>query len=405
MNYIKKIVYLVESHFSQRDYKRFGIEVMIKNGFEVEIWDATPIIHPDNYKKITISDPCYFKNIKFFLAKDHLTHSILTLKNTFIICFVFYNDISYFIYEAMTKNNILYSVFLSNLVPITYQANKKRFLSELKNKLIYAYSLLIKRELLSYLWKKLQKQDNKTCSFLVKTACFVLAGGEIFWEQYKGYNYPIDEHSKILWLHQLDYDLYLEAKNKQDKKGHYAVFLDEYYPFHPDYLYLNISPPTTAEEYYPLLLKFFEYLEKKIKIKVVIAAHPRSQYENHPDYFKGREVIKGNTVQLVRDCQFVITHSCNANNYSVLFKKPIIFITTSKIMKSIHQNYIDGMAKCFNKNVINLNEKYDIDFNSELFIDEKAYHNFKSQYIKKKDSIDLPFWQIVSDEIKNLGLS
>jgi hypothetical protein len=37
MNKIAKIIYLIESPFNQRDYDRFGLEIIIHDGFEVYV--------------------------------------------------------------------------------------------------------------------------------------------------------------------------------------------------------------------------------------------------------------------------------------------------------------------------------------------------------------------------------
>src|SRR3972149_1514211 len=38
---IERIVFLVDNPFGRRNYERFGIELLTRNGFRVEVWDAT----------------------------------------------------------------------------------------------------------------------------------------------------------------------------------------------------------------------------------------------------------------------------------------------------------------------------------------------------------------------------
>ena len=47
-----------------------------------------------------------------------------------------------------------------------------------------------------------------------------------------------------------------------------------------------------------------------------------------------------------------------------------------------------------------IEQNYDIDWNKELIINEKIYNNYKEKYIKKNDTKEEYFWQIVADEIK-----
>ena len=55
--------------------------------------------------------------------------------------------------------------------------------------------------------------------------------------------------------------------------------LDNYLPFHPDFGTGSLIEP---EEYYVPLCHFFDHLERKYDVRIVIAAHPRSSYETHP---------------------------------------------------------------------------------------------------------------------------
>ena len=123
--------------------------------------------------------------------------------------------------------------------------------------------------------------------------------------------YPIGVNTKKIWLHLLDYDIYLKYREEGADMtlGRYAVFLDEYIPFHPDYQSMGVEPPASADEYYPKLCTFFEFIEKKFDLRVIVAAHPRSNYDLTKKYFGDRQVIKGKTTQLVKDSVFVIAHA------------------------------------------------------------------------------------------------
>ena len=233
----------------------------------------------------------------------------------------------------------------------------------------------------------------------VKVADIALSGGD----RSVSYSYPIGSRTKTINAHSLDYDIYLKEQKfvPRNNKGT-GVFLDEYLPFHPDYLRMRQKPFSKYEEYYSLLCRFFKYLEDVYGSKIVIAAHPRSNYEDHPDYFDGRRVIKGKTVELVRDAGFVIAHSSTSINFAVLYKKPLLFITTDSLQKSMQGEWIKSMASSLGKKVINISKTTHLDLNSELVIDEKIYETYKNAYIKKNGSEETFFWQIYADEIKTL---
>lgn len=235
--------------------------------------------------------------------------------------------------------------------------------------------------------------------FGIKKTDIVLAGGE---KSLIG-NKLIGHKTKILWGHTFDYDLYLQEQDAPPKNEKaYGVFLDEDVPFHPDYGYMGVQPFSTPEQYYPCLCKFFSIIEQKQDCEIIIAAHPRSKYENMPDFFNGRPVVKGKTVELVKNARFVITHSSTANNFAVLFRKPIIFVTTDSLQQSTQGPWIEKFASCFDKKAINISKPFDFDLDRELAVDNEKYIAYKRNYIKRDGTPELPFWQIVANSLKKM---
>ena len=68
--------------------------------------------------------------------------------------------------------------------------------------------------------------------------------------------------------------------------------------------------------------KFFDYIEHKFHVRIIIAAHPKSNYDAKSDYYQGRTIIKGDTARLVKDSSFVIASQSTAINLAILFNKP-----------------------------------------------------------------------------------
>jgi hypothetical protein len=385
-----KIVFLVESQFNKRDYDRFGIEVLLNNGFDVYVWDFTPFIRERIYQSVKISDPCSYKKLRQFYTFEDAKTSLLKLdKCAAIICLIGYNFDTLKIYRVLGKTKIKYGTFVSNAIPppVTQNYHMLRKVLRLKVKNILRSSVL-----------RIPFQYLGVCP-----VNFLLAGGS---ESKHGHSYPTNVETKIVWAHSLDYDIYLEEEKKsfcfQQGMG---VFLDEYFPFHPDNLYRGIATPITPEVYYSQLCKFFDLLENDYKVKISIAAHPRSNYEEHPDYYKGRTLIKGQTCHLIRNAEFVIAQSSTAINWAVLFKKPIIFITSNKLRCTVEGPYIESIAFLLNKKPINLdlimNHEENVDWNHEMMVDHKAYDEYREAYIKTETSPERPYWEIVANFIKD----
>jgi len=385
-----KIIYFIESPFNQRDYERFGIETFIQDGFDVFVWDFTPFLHPEVYRKVKVPDPISYEKYRQFLTKKEAIFAIRKEPiNVFVVCTVAYAFNSFPIFRALSKNRIQYCVMMSNALPSITQ--KTQLINVLKKIL-----RVTPKKLINYVFIRIPHRHLG-----VADACFNLAGGELSTK----YKFPVGPKTEILWLHTLDYDIYLKECNKlvQTKKN-IGVFLDSYLPFHSDFVHQQVSPPTTPEEYYPVLCRFFDFVKDNYDVRINIAAHPRSKYEDHPDYFGGRSVVRGKTIHMVRESEFVIAHASNALNFAILFGKPVVFITTNKLQQSSQGPFIKLMASWFSKQPINIDNPIEIDWDKELTIDKEAYSKYKNCYIKKNGSENIPFWQAVSNRIKTLDV-
>jgi hypothetical protein len=393
MNRITKIIFFVQAHFNRRDYDRFGIKTLIENGFDVEVWDFSEFLANEEYQVLRIPDPINCDKVFKFKSKTEALSAMSKLEQSvFIIPVLQYNLNTYSIFRMLSKKKILFSSsILSCVVPNSFTSGQRYFQKIKRTSLKNVSDRIFRRIPFRLLG--------------VRAANVILAPTE----KYSISNLPADKKSHVLWLHSLDYDHYLSMKNSivsQDSRM--GVFLDQYLPFHPDVTYIEGNrAKTTPDEYYPLLRRCFDFLEEKFGVRIVIAAHPRSKYEEHPDVFGHREIVRSKTAELIRQSGFVLLHNTIAINYAILFKKPMIFITTDKINESFKLPCAEGpsvewLASFFGKKAYNLNNGMDVDFENEMLVDKKAYHTYKTSYIKKDGSQEHLYWEIVSDYIKTL---
>lgn len=402
---IKKIIYFIESPFCQRDFERFGIDIMKSNGFDTEIWDISSLINPGIHNIVKVPDPIDYQksNCRLFMNKTELMQEIKHLKlDTIVIFIMFFDYEHFFLYRALSRQNISYAFIITNTIP-AYKSKSKEDHSFKKNRITDLAKKLRRLNL-----EKMKKYVFNRVPYsllMIQFPEFIFTGG---YTSLVNYKFPIGEKTKIVWCHTLDYDLYLKDLSKFTDSGfksrNYIVFCDECIPFHPEYINMNMEHPIPLEVYYPAVCKFFDKVERETGLKVIIAAHPRSRYEEYPDYFDGRKVIRGKTMELVRDSEFVLMHGSTSLNFAVLYHKPVLFFTMAKIQQSeaFFRDYIRVFSSELNKGFINIDGDCKIDWDKELKMDEEAYANYKEKYIKRKNSKEEFFWQIVADEIKKL---
>lgn len=387
MSKITKIIYFIESPFNQRDYERFGVETFIRDGFEVYMWDFTPFLRPQVDSSVIPPDPIEYKNFMRFNSKrDAIAAISKEGGDCFVVSLIPYHIGTFSIFRQISKNKIPYSVFISNSIPNPY-SNKSR-----KN-LFKKIRRLTPKKLINHFFIRIP-----SLLFGISPATFALAGGAK-----SSTKMPlINRKTEVIWIHTLDYDIYLDDKESVQGETKIAVFLDDYGPFHPDYIHMGVQPLTSADEYYPLLCKWFDYIEEKLDVEVIIAAHPRSHYDKLPDFFQGRKVIRGKTHKLINNAGFVILHYSTAINFAVLYKKPMIFISIDTFENTWYGKNIVNFASYFEKTPINISRKVNTDLKNELFIYEEGYSRYKHDFIKIDGTEELPFWQVVGNKIKSL---
>ncbi|MDD5006796.1 MAG: hypothetical protein PHU49_00135 [Syntrophorhabdaceae bacterium] len=381
---IERIIFLLEGYFSQRDYQRFGIETLRENGFDVEIWDMTPTLYA-NYSRVYSMPDC--RGLSIFNDRQQAYERLSNLTSSdFVVNFVSYYFWNLWVYSALSKSSASYAVFCANAIPVAREIYLQKKREVLKNLFSMKSTTLLK-----HIYMKIPFR------FLgIKPVSFIFAGGSKCMQ----YHYPISKDTEVLWIHTLDYDIYLKEKSRPCPGRDIAVFIDEFLPLHHEYAMFKLDPPIEVGKYFTYLDRFFESVERKTGYEVVIAECPEANYEDTPDYFRGRKRFKGQTAGLVHESKLVLGHYSTALNFANLFQKPVISMSCSDFRKKPIEYHIQEIAKWFGKSPIFIDETQDIDWEFELNISKEHYDNYRNAYIKTENSQDLPFWQIVANRLK-----
>jgi hypothetical protein len=383
-----KILFLVEAPFTQPDYDRFGVAIIKERGFDVECLDMTAMINPKVWKlrqeeafrfpgHIEISSMAQVKRLcKDFdnaMAIDLLGRGFVInrvrklIKNTSAKTFVF--EFGLLPFQLFQKNTLLGK--------ITFQ----RVLEKIA---WYGPTDLLK----SFLKPFYDKQRPPVDYRLISGAASLLSTP------------PYLKSAKEIWVHALDYDLFLKFSDQERSKD-IIVFIDGGLSGnHPDFKVFKSKekPFTTPENYDLAMRKVFDSLEEYYNISVVIAGHPKIDYKQNKNLFGGRKLYLNKTPELIRDCKLVITHGSTADNFTVLWRKPLLLITTNEIESSPQKILQDALATLLNTQAINADSCLDdIDWKTLSQIPIVKYSEYKNLLIKKDSTPNLNTWTIFVD--------
>jgi len=331
------LIILYPFNIRKFDIERYEI-IQLQNYFRVEIHHFHNILYP-NFKNFYYKNLSKKNNIISFNSIGHWKNYILKKKDKnkkiSAINFLFKDNISSINILLFLKKCKITRIDIFNPGLPIYSVEKKIFnvyenyFYKIKNfffstKYVFENSkILIKK---FFFWNFLNL-------FINLKPDFILVAGKKYLDLFK--------KSKIYIVNgnTTDYSKYLRIKNikKIIKDSNYGVFLAAAGPNFSDYLFWKTKMVDLYEEYYSSLDRFFTDLEKINKIKIVIALHPKSKKEKYLSYLGNRKGYYDRSLELVKNCKFVVTFASTSLSYALLFKKPFFFYIQTILKIKIQQ--------------------------------------------------------------------
>jgi len=375
-----KIILLIDTNFSKREYERFGFYEMLQEKIDLQIFDFRKLrkggeFLEEGFEKDGFDDRIKYIDILNSINLEEIAHEFM---GAFIIdnrsgtydkyTTCWFKSIGAYIVEldqgllpnSIWKPSIFDLIIMSKNTFINYG-----LISVLSQVIKYVINRL-KNNILS-------KSNSGCCDIKVCSgAISKCSSGE----------FEIRSHA-------FDYDIYLQQKNRNSDKKHdnYAVFLDSGIVDHPDSARLGRIPEETADTYYPAICSFFDDFEKRMGMRVIIALHPRIVVSKKlVRMFGGRELIVKNTSRLVKNSKMVIAHNSTSINFAVLWRIPLLIITTTKIDRADYYT-MKSIDNIFKTKRININKSYkDQDYNKISRGVVAQYDFYKEHLIKTNNS-------------------
>lgn len=347
----KKIVCINQYHLNPRSKRLSYVETFQRTGIKFEYWDTTEIFSMSEGKAEEREDPDYVK--KYSSLED--------IEKALSLCDC--KQSLFFIGVPERLKDRLFFKLLSDhgcrIIKVDQCANTLRIKKDVSD---YISFLCSPTRVVEYFKRALlRKYFNK-----YNIRYFDVFSSSALGNRTRSINHP-------------DYDDYQTAIKRtmmQIAEKPYAVFYDSYFPLHPDFKYIHkLKMKVDYGHYLKSMNMFFDWIEKKYNLKVVIAAHPSSEYS--PNDFDGREIIKWHTCELTLKARIIINQSSNSTSFALLANKPIVFITSDDIEKCDYlSRYIDTLSQALGK------EKYNIDgCDYDSMIISPVQENLRHKYI------------------------
>ncbi len=364
-----KIIYLCFLPINQYLEKNHYIGELIKTGISVEYWDLSNIFFP-GVKFLSIERQYAYK-IHNYSELEGRVLSLDIKRCVFIISITFYAPVIR-LNRIMTKYNCYIITFARLGVPVFSLKEsliKKIIISYYSGKTIYNLT-----QQFLYIIAKIYTKLG-----LIKNYDLVFVAGSVEAALH-------NKVSKIIYFNQVDYDSYLGVKDNQDRliAHRYCVFLDDNLVYDTDYKAFGLKT-VEPELYYKSLRFFFDQIERRFNLKVIIAAHPKADYQGNE--FGNRLIIKGKTTELAKDCDFVLAHYSVSISFSVLFKKRILFMYTNEMKKMFYFTNIRHYSQVLGASIYNIDSFLHECARDEIKlenIDSLKYEDYKYEYLTSR---------------------
>lgn len=367
-----KIIYLNYFPLVQRIEDIFFIDQLRQERFFIEYWDLSNIFFPNiNFAWELERD--YVKKVRDYAEFEEMILAQDMKRCLFIVCITF-NGLTIKLQRILTTNNC-YLIFLARIGLPTFSRHDSLLKKVIKNYRNYLRFGKIKEKILNLI----EQIYNKIG--LIKNYDLVLAAGLIQKSKYNGI-------SNVIPINFYDYDNYLCVKDDTYCiiTYEYCVFLDDNLVYDIDFIAFNIKT-VTATLYFKSLCAFFDSLEKLFNLKVVVAAHPKVEYQGNE--FGNRDIIKGKTNELVKDCNFTITSHSASTSFAILYKKPIVFIYTNELKDLVCCQTIKQFAYILDASIFNIDtiQSEDDLLQAQISnVNSTKYEDFKYKYLTSKST-------------------
>jgi len=320
------VIYISNCQLTDKVSADWHIDFLIERSVAVEYWDIVALVREQHAER-DAQNPDWLRRLRSFAEVESLLRRP-DYRRALYVMLLTYGGKATRIFRLLSKYDCRMVSFASGMLPSDPAFTWRKIIAWL------ATPDRLLREIIGRFRASALRKLN-----LVRPFAVTFAAGNVALRT--------PHHSlRVVPINFFDYDRYVKLQASATPRilrDRYAVFLDINLPYHSD-LTLTGYRHIDAAEYFRSMGRFFGLLEQAHGLRIVIAAHPRASYD--PGVFGGRRLLRLHTAELVRDAEFVLSHTSTAMSYAVLFAKPIIFIYT-RGMAEAYEHWFVRQIRCF----------------------------------------------------------
>lgn len=416
-----KIIYIYERRFAYKgDFESFGYDIFLEKKYEVEVWSLMEWLFgkttKDIPRNISLDNDEY---VHYIRSEEDFLENLQRVKNeeVFFLCYPYhaFGEKSFLIRRLLNNYdmpfaNITESIPICELFFYHIPMNKvSALLRILRNVIVrngyYAYLFLVSGFRQNKYKQEIVDSFYRIFGYLFYPSVYNFVTTEV---AYYTFPNPFEKWSdKNVLISAESYTEYVRNLDNDSDLDNYIVFIDQGLIKRNEVFSITYGDVLIKNEqkYCTDLCMLFDILEFEYNCEVVIAAHPKSNYDGSE--FGNRKIIYRKTAELIKNAKLVINQFSTALGLVIMYKKPFIDICTKEMYGYGNGEYKKTyrcLEKLFNCKVIDISDYGMVkDFKKYIVnYDTKIYEHYKSLAIKSESSIGdgKRFYEVVYDNIE-----
>jgi hypothetical protein len=375
----------VESPFSERDWKRFDIEGLAER-FNVRVIDLSPIAQPTLYR-LRSETSIKETRVTAIMSIEQLESVFETVDGGALISNIGIGETRHHLFRLARSRNLLITEFELGAMP-NIKERERSTLSRVIQRFRQVPSI----------WHVPKKVLGK-----IRRKSFSTDLPDVF---YRGGQLARGRHpalgSEIVDVHSFDFELArtIDTTGLSIDPSRIA-YLDQNIGFHSDVPGLGLKQPASAQDFYPLINEYFDWLESEHGFQIVICPHPRAEVSSTRERFPGREISQSPTALEVARSVSVLGHVSTSFSFAVIFRKPVTILTTSELSRSWYAPYISSFVDELAAPAVDLSTRssWTKPLSAITETQRSLYALYEVNYLNSSFNQTRKLWELIGDDI------
>jgi len=400
---IAHVVYVVESPLSHRDFDRFGIARLQARGLTVEVWDVHEIFLPrPGLPEVPLAGGV---PIQVMHSLEEIVTAASQLTDTTAVVLLS----GAFLGNMSTHLPLMRALMRSPATLGTVSAGQRPPMpgDDLRLGLLQRQVLRVRHQAGAL------RRGETSPTRMVKRARQLIQARRFVRAQDLGFR-PLDyawvgtdtagiqpvllgPNTQVRFIHTHDYDLILQS-DLTSSQDFGPIFLDTMGPLHPDFAVLeDLRAQMSVEQWFGIVTRALTQVELHLGKRVTIAAHPRASKGQLEPLYEQREVLYGQTLELIAGSSLVLTASPTTSLGLVAsLERPLTILRPSSLYAR-HLMELDEYARLLDAQVVSAE---DVPNSWEPPpVPLSAYAMFVEHHMKRPGTPIEPFWDVVASDL------